>query len=89
MFTQVLVIHMIRSEKTPFVGSHASWPVLVSGLLCIAVASSIPYTDFGRLLGFSPLPAIFFAYLAGIIALYMLLTTLVKKIFIHRNHYLL
>jgi len=89
MFTQVLVIHMIRSEKTPFVGSHASWPVLVSGLICIAVASSIPYTDLGRLLGFAALPPIFFAYLAGVIALYMLLTTLVKKIFIHRNHYLL
>ena len=45
----------------------------------------IPFTGFGRMLGFVSLPAAYFAYLIPCILLYMVLATLIKKAYI--RHY--
>ncbi len=82
MWSQTLVIHMIRTPKIPFLQSRASKPVLLLGSLGILGLSIIPYTGLGAHLGFAPLPAYYFLYLGVIILLYMGLATLMKKRYI-------
>ena len=84
LWSQTLVIHMIRTPKVPFIQSRASLPVLVITTIAIIVGTVIPYTPLGAGLGMAALPAIYFAWLAGIIFAYMVLITVVKKIFVKK-----
>jgi Mg2+-importing ATPase len=84
MWSQTLVIHMIRTPKIPFVQSRASAPVLILAFAGIMTVTAIPMTTLGRALGLAALPGVYFAYLAAIIAGYMTLATTVKKLYVHR-----
>ena len=85
MWSQTLVIHMIRTPKIPFIQSHASAPLTMLTFTGIAVLTVIPFTGFGRMLGFVALPAAYFAYLLPCILLYMVLATVLKKAYV--RHY--
>ncbi|MCD8076290.1 MAG: magnesium-translocating P-type ATPase [Lachnospiraceae bacterium] len=85
MWSQTLVIHMIRTPKLPFIQSHASAPVTLLTMTGIAVVTVLPFTPIGTMLGFVALPASYFAYLIPCILLYMLLATSLKKAYI--RHY--
>ena len=63
MWSQTLVIHMIRTPKLPFIQSHASAPLTLMTFTGIGVLTIIPFTTFGRMLGFVALPTAYFAYL--------------------------
>ena len=84
MWSQTLVIHMIRTPKIPFIQSRASAPVTLLSFAGIAVLTIIPFTAFGAKIGLAPLPGIYFLFLAITIIAYMLLVTVFKKIFIRR-----
>lgn len=84
MWTQTLVIHMIRTPKIPFVQSHASAPVTLFTAAGIAVLTVIPFTPFGTALGFTALPVTYFAWLALIVLCYMTLATIVKKLYVRK-----
>ena len=85
MWSQTLVIHMIRTPKIPFLQSHASAPVTLLTMTGIAVLTVIPFTPLGAALGFEALPMSYFAYLIPCILLYMVLATSLKKAYI--RHY--
>lgn len=85
MWSQTLVIHMIRTSKLPFIQSHASAPVTLLTMTGIAVLTLIPFTPVGAALGFTALPAAYFAYLLPCILLYMVLATGLKKAYV--RHY--
>ena len=85
MWSQTLVIHMIRTPKLPFIQSRASLPVTLLTMTGIAVLTIISFTPLGAALGFIPLPMSYFAYLIPCILLYMLLATSLKKAYVH--HY--
>lgn len=85
MWSQTLVIHMIRTPKLPFIQSHASAPLTLMTFTGIGVLTIIPFTTFGRMLGFVALPTVYFAYLIPCILLYMVLATSLKKAYV--RHY--
>lgn len=85
MWSQTLVIHMIRTPKLPFIQSRASAPLTFLTCTGIAVLTFIPFTAFGRMLGFVALPVSYFAYLIPCILLYMVLATSLKKAYV--RHY--
>lgn len=89
MWTQTLVIHMLRTEKIPFLQSRAALPVLLVGLLGCFALTLIPYTALGLKMGLAPLPAPFFLLLAAVLLAYMLLATLAKLLYIRRHGELL
>ena len=60
MWSQTLVIHMIRTPKLPFIQSRASAPVTLLTMTGIAVLTVIPFTPFGAALGLVALPVSFF-----------------------------
>ena len=85
MWSQTLVIHMIRTPKIPFIQSRASAPLTLLTFTGIGVLTVIPFTGFGRMLGFVALPGAYFAYLFPCILLYMILATSLKKAY--TRHY--
>ncbi len=84
MWSQTLVIHMIRTPKIPFIQSHASLSVTLLTFTGIAALTVIPFTKLGASIGLAALPPVYFAWLALTIFLYMVLATVFKKIFIRR-----
>ena len=84
MWSQTLVIHMIRTPKIPFIQSRASAPVTLLTMAGIAILTVIPFTFIGDRIGLAALPPIYFVWLAGTVLLYMLLATLFKQIFIRK-----
>ena len=85
MWSQTLVIHMIRTPKIPFIQSRASAPLTLLTCTGITVLTIIPFTAFGTMLGFVALPLSYFAYLIPCILLYMVLATSLKKAYV--RHY--
>jgi P-type Mg2+ transporter len=78
LWSQTLVIHMIRTPKVPFLQSRASFPVMLFTSVSILFGSVVPYTPLGKILGMSSLPLTYFPWLIGMILCYMLLATFQK-----------
>jgi len=89
MWSQTLIIHLIRTPKIPFLQSRASWQVTILTSLGIAAGTVIPYTGLRVFLKMEPLPIEYFFWLALTIVCYMLLVTVVKNIFIRKYKELL
>lgn len=79
MWTQTLVIHVVRTGKIPFLQSRASAPVLASTLLSVGVLTALPFLPFGRSFGLTALPAGNFGWLALVTAGYMAAAALVHR----------
>jgi Mg2+-importing ATPase len=84
LFTQTLIIHVIRTNKIPFIQSRASWPLLLTSLLIIAIGGWLPFSPLADTLGFVPLPPLYWLLLAGMLAAYIILTQLTKTWYIRR-----
>ena len=84
LWSQTLVIHMIRTPEIPFINSRASWQLTSLTTFGIIVGTIIPYTTFGSTLEMVAMPLIYFVCLIIIIILYMSLVTILKKKFINR-----
>jgi Mg2+-importing ATPase len=83
-FTQTLIIHVIRTNRIPFIQSRASLPLIFTSLLIVTVAGLLPYAGFGTALGFVPLPGKYWGYLAAMLFTYVLLTQIVKTWYVKR-----
>jgi Mg2+-importing ATPase len=82
LWSQTLVIHMIRTPKIPFIQSRASGQLALLTTLGIAAGTIIPYTWLGKQLDMSHLPPVYYFWLVGTIIAYMILATIMKKIFV-------
>lgn len=89
MWSQTLVIHMIRTPKIPFLQSRASLSVTLLTAFGISVVTALPFTPAGRLLGLAPLPPVYFVCLALTVVCYMALVTAVKKLYTRKYKELL
>ena len=84
ILTQTLIVHIIRTKKIPFIQSRASPIMLFFTLLIMAIAVYLPYSPLAGFLGFVPLPAIYWAWIAGFLVLYSVLTHFVKSWFFRK-----
>ena len=85
--TQLLVIHVIRTKKTPILKSRASKLLVLSSLLGVAIGFVIPYTSFGKLLGFTPLSGGLLLIILGIVVIYLVAVEIAKRIFYKGNSF--
>jgi Mg2+-importing ATPase len=85
LLTQTLIIHVIRTNKIPFLQSMASGAVMVTSAVVMAVAVFLPSLPLGRYLGFTPLPALYWPFLALTLLCYLLLTQGVKAFLLQRR----
>ncbi len=84
LFTQTLIIHVIRTNKLPFIHSRASRPLLLTSLLIVAAGAYLPFSPLGAALGFTPLPLLYWPLLLGMLLAYVVLTQVVKTWFVRR-----
>ena len=84
LFTQTLIIHVIRTNKIPFIQSRASWPLIASSLIIVAVGAWLTVSPLAGTLGFVPLPPLYWLLLAIMLPCYVVLTQLVKTWFYRR-----
>ncbi|MDU1054879.1 magnesium-translocating P-type ATPase [Clostridium baratii] len=89
LWTQTLIIHMIRTKKIPFVQSRASSPVIAMTVIALIVGTIIPFTGLGGALQMTELSTSYFGILIITVIAYMLLCQLVKKIYIGKYKELL
>ena len=89
MWSQTLVIHMLRSPRLPSSRDHAAPALCVLTVLGLALVTWLPASPIADALGLMTLPAIFFALLIGIVAAYIALTQLAKRRYIARHGELL
>ena len=81
IFTQTLIIHIIRTTKIPFIQSWASWPLLVTSIIITVVGAWLTVSPLAGILGLVPLPPLYWLLLAIILAGYALLTQLMKSLY--------
>ena len=81
MWTQVLILHFLRTRKIPFLQSRPSLAVMCTTLPGIALFTGIPFTKAASLFGLTELPYWYFGFLLIVALLYMLLTTVVKAFY--------
>jgi Mg2+-importing ATPase len=86
LLSQTLIIHMIRTEKIPFIQSRAAVPVLLLTSLIMAVGLYLPYSALGPAVSLVHLPITFFPWLAVTLFAYGALTQIVKSWYIRRFH---
>jgi Mg2+-importing ATPase len=79
LVTQTLVIHVIRTHRIPFLGSRASRGLSATTLAVIAVGVGLTQSPLGRPLGFVPLPAAYWLFLAVTVAAYLGVTYAVQR----------
>jgi Mg2+-importing ATPase len=85
LLTQTLVIHVIRTNRIPFLQSRASWQVLAMGLVTLAIGIGLPFSPLGRYLGFRALPPLYWPFLLVTLLCYSLLTQGVKMWLLRRK----
>src|SRR5512135_769395 len=84
LFTQTLIIHVIRTNKIPFIQSRASRPLIITSIVIVAVGAWLTVSPLANTLGFVPLPPLYWLLLALMLPCYVILTQVVKTWFYRR-----
>ena len=84
MWSQTMVIHMLRTAKVPFLQSRPAWLVILMTLVAALFVTSLPYGPLVNILRLAPLGLPYFLFLTCIIFLYMFSVTVIKKFYIRK-----
>jgi len=84
LFTQTLIVHMIRTQRIPFIQSRPSRTMFLATISIMAIGAWLPFSRLASFFGFVRLPGIYFAWIAGFLLAYGALTHTVKTWFYRR-----
>ncbi|MEM0650252.1 magnesium-translocating P-type ATPase [Klebsiella huaxiensis] len=84
LLSQTLVVHMLRTQKIPFIQSRATLPVLLTTVLIMAMGIYIPFSPLGAMVGLEPLPLSYFPWLVATLLSYCLVAQGMKRFYIKR-----
>ena len=84
LLSQTLVVHMLRTQKIPFIQSRAALPVLLMTGLVMVLGMLIPFSPLGHAVGLVPLPWSYFPWLAATLFGYCLVAQSMKRLYIRR-----
>lgn len=80
ILSQTMIIHMIRTRKTPFIESKSSKELLLSTSVISIITLVISFTNLATIFDLSILPPIYLLWMMFLIMLYALIIQLYKKI---------
>lgn len=89
LWTQTLVLHVLRTEKIPFIQSRASGVVTLVTSIALLFGSVLPFTGLGKSLQLTALPVSFWFLLVVTCVAYIMLVTVVKRWYIKKTGALL
>jgi Mg2+-importing ATPase len=84
LLTQTLIVHMIRTQKIPFIESRAAWPLTVMTGCIMIVGIFLPMGPLANYFKMQTLPASYFAFLTVILLGYIALTQAMKGFYARR-----
>jgi len=76
--TQTLVLFVIRTMGNPL-RSRPSGPLAFTTIAVVLIGVILPFSPLAAVLGFTPLPAPYFAFLGASIVIYLLLVEIAKR----------
>ena len=76
--TQTLIVHVIRTNKIPFLQSRARWQLILTSAVIMGLGMYLPFSPLGPVLGFQHLPSLYWPLLLLMLLGYVLLTPAVK-----------
>ncbi len=82
MVTQIAIIHVLRTDKIPFINSTASYSVIFTTTLSALLAVIIPYTKIGPAIHLTSLPVSYFSWLLVILFIYISLIQIMKGFYV-------
>jgi Mg2+-importing ATPase len=85
LMTQTLIIHVIRTNKIPFLQSRANWSLTATTLSIMALGIWLPYSPLASALGFTHLPRMYWPILMLTLLGYMSLTQIIKMWLLRRQ----
>lgn len=81
LMSQTLIVHMIRTQKIPFIQSKPSWQLMSATILIASAGIFLVMGPFAHYFKLQALPPIYFVYLSVILMGYMVLTQAMKGIY--------
>ena len=81
--TQILVVFVIRTHRSPFWRSRPSRVLVATVLAGVAVAAVLPYTPLAGPLGFTRLPAVYAPIVIVLVVTYLVLVEITKRHLFH------
>jgi Mg2+-importing ATPase len=85
LMTQTLIIHVIRTNRIPFLQSRASIPLTLTTFAIMALGMWLPYSPLAAALGLTRLPHMYWPILLLTLLSYMALTQVVKVQLLRRH----
>ncbi|MGB7847339.1 MAG: magnesium-translocating P-type ATPase [Candidatus Acidiferrum sp.] len=85
LMTQTLIIHVIRTNKIPFLQSRASLALTLTTISIMALGMGLPYSPLAPALGFTHLPRMYWPILMLTLLGYVGLTQLIKVWLLRRQ----
>ncbi len=85
LMTQTLIIHVIRTNKIPFIQSQASRALTFTTLSIMAFGIWLPYSPLASSLGFTQLPTLYWPILVVTMLAYVVLTQGIKVWLLRRR----
>lgn len=84
LLSQTLVVHMLRTQKIPFIQSRATLPVMLTTAMIMVIGIYIPFSPLGAMVGLEPLPLSYFPWLVATLLSYCLVAQGMKRLYIKR-----
>lgn len=86
MWTQLMIIQLLRTKKIPFLQSRPSKAVMIGTLLGIIIFTSIPYSFIAKHIDLAPMPWTYYIYLVITVCCYLALTSFIKIRYLKKYH---
>jgi Mg2+-importing ATPase len=85
IISQTLIIHMIRTHKTPFIKSKSSKQLLISTFAIVIITLLITFTNIATVFDLSKLPYSYMLWILALLALYIVVIQIYKKIYLRKG----
>lgn len=86
LVSQTMIIHVIRTNKIPFIQSRSSLTMIIASAVIIAIGLYLPFSPLADSLGLVHLPQEYFVFLILTVLLYMAVAQIVKKKLLKRTN---
>ncbi|MFS2223042.1 magnesium-translocating P-type ATPase [Pantoea sp. B65] len=84
LLSQTLVVHMLRTQKIPFIQARATWPIMLTTLLVVIIGIGLPFSPINSWFGLQSLPLSYFPWLLTILLGYCLLSQGMKQLYMRK-----
>ncbi len=84
-----MVIHALRDQRLPLIKQRATAPVMLATFGAAVIGSYLPYSRIATSLKFGPMPGTFIEMVFVLLVFYILLTTLVKRLYLRKEKFLI